>query len=135
MCIPIKAWSIECISALTSSLGKPMKMDDMTAKMCQSGVRRTDYARVLVEFEAKKVMKNEIKIKYIDNGKKCKSRRRTKEEIKAKFEAEEKLKKDNEEKAKKEFLERHNKNRNWNQQKKNGQIKVTDIDKNIEKGK
>ncbi|GJV97415.1 RNA-directed DNA polymerase, eukaryota, reverse transcriptase zinc-binding domain protein [Tanacetum coccineum] len=112
--------------------GKPMMMDDMTTKMCQSGVGRTDYARVLVEFKAKKVVKNEIKIEYIDIEKvkgtkevkvmydwkpeacshcnvfrhcveKCKSRPRTEEEIKSKFEAKEKVRKDNEEKAKKEF--------------------------------
>lgn len=72
MRIPMEAWSKEGISALTSCLGKPLMMDEVTARMCQHGIGRTDYARVLVEFEASKVMKNEIKIEYTDKEKKVK---------------------------------------------------------------
>nr|GEW85941.1 hypothetical protein [Tanacetum cinerariifolium] len=121
-----EAWSMKGKSALDSSLSKPMMMDYTITRMCQRGVRRTDYARVLVEFEAKKVVKNEIKIEYIDHEKvkgtkevkvmydwkpkacsycnvfghcveKCKSRPRTEEEIESKFKAKEKVRKDNEE--------------------------------------
>ncbi|GKE72164.1 zinc knuckle CX2CX4HX4C containing protein, partial [Tanacetum coccineum] len=63
--IPMGAWSIKGISAMASSIGKPMIMDEMTANMCQNGVGRTDYARVLVETEAKIELKEVIKIEYI----------------------------------------------------------------------
>ncbi|GJV10400.1 hypothetical protein Tco_1351941 [Tanacetum coccineum] len=36
--IPIEAWSVEGISALASSLSKPLVMDAMTANMCQYSV-------------------------------------------------------------------------------------------------
>ncbi|GJR32720.1 zinc knuckle CX2CX4HX4C containing protein [Tanacetum coccineum] len=56
--------SVEDISALASSIGKPMVMDEMTVNMCQYRVGRTDYARVLVEIDAKMELKEVIKIKY-----------------------------------------------------------------------
>ncbi|GKD71847.1 zinc knuckle CX2CX4HX4C containing protein [Tanacetum coccineum] len=59
--IPIEGWSMEGINALASSLGKPNIMDAITTYMCQFGVGRTDYARVLVEIKAKK---DAIKIEY-----------------------------------------------------------------------
>ena len=43
-------------------------MDDMTAKMCQLGIGKTDYARVLVELDAKKVVKDSIRIEYADKN-------------------------------------------------------------------
>ena len=67
--IPMEAWSVEGISAMASSLGKPLVMDSVTAHMCQFGVGRADYARVLVEVEAGKQMKSEIKIEYTDMNK------------------------------------------------------------------
>nr|GEV64654.1 zinc knuckle CX2CX4HX4C [Tanacetum cinerariifolium] len=35
--VPIEAWSVKGISALASSLGKPIIMDDMTARICAKG--------------------------------------------------------------------------------------------------
>ncbi|GKC33677.1 RNA-directed DNA polymerase, eukaryota, reverse transcriptase zinc-binding domain protein [Tanacetum coccineum] len=62
--VPLEAWSIEGISALASSLGKPIMMDTMTANMCYKGVGKFEYARVLVEIDAEKEIKREIKIQY-----------------------------------------------------------------------
>ncbi|PWA47965.1 hypothetical protein CTI12_AA494240 [Artemisia annua] len=142
---------IENVLALTSCLGKPLMMDEMTARMCQQGVGRTDYARVLVELEANKVMKSDIKIEYTDkDGKvkclkmvnvmydwkpelcshcyvfghsyeKCSNRPRTEEENKLQKEAEEKEKKNKEAKDRIEYEERQNRNRNGQQQKRNPQ--------------
>ncbi|PWA90585.1 hypothetical protein CTI12_AA093830 [Artemisia annua] len=58
--VPLEAWSLKGISALASSLGKPMVMDSMIASMCYKGVGSLDYARVLVEIDAEKEIKNEI---------------------------------------------------------------------------
>ncbi|GKD25977.1 RNA-directed DNA polymerase, eukaryota, reverse transcriptase zinc-binding domain protein, partial [Tanacetum coccineum] len=63
--IPMEAWSMEGISALASSLGKPKIMDEMTANMCQFGVGRTDFARVLVEIDVKEDLKDVTKIDYM----------------------------------------------------------------------
>ena len=41
-------------------------MDSMTATMCRKGFGRLDYARVLVEIEAVKEVKNTIEIPYKD---------------------------------------------------------------------
>ncbi|GJX24009.1 RNA-directed DNA polymerase, eukaryota, reverse transcriptase zinc-binding domain protein [Tanacetum coccineum] len=51
--ILMEAWSTECISSLASILGKPLIMDNMTARRCQFGEGRMDFARVLVEFDVK----------------------------------------------------------------------------------
>ncbi|GKA78627.1 RNA-directed DNA polymerase, eukaryota, reverse transcriptase zinc-binding domain protein [Tanacetum coccineum] len=63
--IPMKAWSMEESSALASSLGKTKIMEEMTVNMCQFGVGRTDFARVLVEIDAKEDLKDVIKIDYM----------------------------------------------------------------------
>ncbi|GJV19201.1 zinc knuckle CX2CX4HX4C containing protein [Tanacetum coccineum] len=52
--VPLEAWSVDGISALASSLGKPMLMDTMTATMCHKGVGNFKYARVLMEMDADK---------------------------------------------------------------------------------
>ncbi|GKB08859.1 RNA-directed DNA polymerase, eukaryota, reverse transcriptase zinc-binding domain protein [Tanacetum coccineum] len=49
--LPMEAWSTEGISALASSLRKPLIIDNMTARRCQYGEGRLDFARVLVEFD------------------------------------------------------------------------------------
>nr|GEW43884.1 hypothetical protein [Tanacetum cinerariifolium] len=59
--VPLEAWSIEGISALTSSLGMLMIMDTMTASMCHSGIGRMDFARVLVEMDVVKEFKRKLK--------------------------------------------------------------------------
>ena len=66
--IPFEAWSMKRVSALASSLGKPMVMDSMTASMCYSGVGNIDYARVLVEIDAEKEIRNEIEVQYCHNS-------------------------------------------------------------------
>ncbi|GJW96778.1 RNA-directed DNA polymerase, eukaryota, reverse transcriptase zinc-binding domain protein [Tanacetum coccineum] len=60
------------ISALASSLGKPVVMDWMTANMCHKGIGNLSYARVLVEMDAAKELKNEIEIHYVNKNKKIK---------------------------------------------------------------
>ncbi|GKB20764.1 RNA-directed DNA polymerase, eukaryota, reverse transcriptase zinc-binding domain protein, partial [Tanacetum coccineum] len=62
--VPMEAWSVKRISALASSLGKPIIMDEMTARMCEKGEGRLSFARVLIEIEAGKPMKEEIKVIY-----------------------------------------------------------------------
>nr|GEY60325.1 translocase of chloroplast 34, chloroplastic isoform X2 [Tanacetum cinerariifolium] len=50
--VPLEAWSIKGISTISSRLGMPVKMDNMTAEMCKEGSERLGYARVLVEIDA-----------------------------------------------------------------------------------
>nr|GFD24119.1 RNA-directed DNA polymerase, eukaryota, reverse transcriptase zinc-binding domain protein [Tanacetum cinerariifolium] len=45
--VPLEAWSIKGISTISSRLGMPVKMDNMTAEMCKEGSERLGYARVL----------------------------------------------------------------------------------------
>lgn len=54
------------LSAIASSIGIPIIMDTMTANVCQNGVGRTEYARVLVEVDARKEFKNQIELQYRD---------------------------------------------------------------------
>ncbi|GKC45013.1 zinc knuckle CX2CX4HX4C containing protein [Tanacetum coccineum] len=54
MCnVPWEAWTVKGISVLASRIGKPMIMDVVTASMCQEGIGRTGFARVLVEVSCK----------------------------------------------------------------------------------
>nr|GEW59043.1 hypothetical protein [Tanacetum cinerariifolium] len=53
--------------ALTSSVGKPIIMDDMTARICAKGEGRINFARVLIEVEAVKGLKKEIEVAYKGN--------------------------------------------------------------------
>ncbi|PWA80613.1 hypothetical protein CTI12_AA195220 [Artemisia annua] len=62
--VPMEAWSMDGISAMASSPGTPILMDNMTTHMCQFGVGRPDYARVLIEFGATKNLKKCINIQY-----------------------------------------------------------------------
>lgn len=151
MNIPMEAWSLKGISALASSLGKPLMMDEMTARMCQNGTGRSDYARVMVEFEACKIMKDEIKIEYTDKEKKvkgtkmvdvlydwkpegcthckvfghcfekCNARPRTVDEIKEKAVEEERVKCLNEAKVAENNEGKHDNQGNWQKQRKYGQ--------------
>nr|GEU85615.1 hypothetical protein [Tanacetum cinerariifolium] len=65
---PWMAWSVKEISALASGLGKLILMDTMTAKMCHKRIGSLGFARVLVEIDAAKDLKNEIEIQYIDKS-------------------------------------------------------------------
>ncbi|GKA33100.1 RNA-directed DNA polymerase, eukaryota, reverse transcriptase zinc-binding domain protein, partial [Tanacetum coccineum] len=62
--VPMEAWSVKGISALASSVGKPIIMDEITTKMCMTGVGRVGFARVLVEIDAEKGIKDRIEIIY-----------------------------------------------------------------------
>nr|GEZ68719.1 hypothetical protein [Tanacetum cinerariifolium] len=62
--VPLEAWFVEGLSAIASSIGKPIVMDSMTAIMCSNGMGRFEYARVLVEIDAKKEVKEEIELQY-----------------------------------------------------------------------
>ncbi|GJY40805.1 RNA-directed DNA polymerase, eukaryota, reverse transcriptase zinc-binding domain protein [Tanacetum coccineum] len=66
--VPLEAWSVEGISAIASSLGKPMMMDANTAAMCHKGIGNFDFAKVLVEIDARKELKKEIVIQYRDKN-------------------------------------------------------------------
>ncbi|GJY17405.1 RNA-directed DNA polymerase, eukaryota, reverse transcriptase zinc-binding domain protein [Tanacetum coccineum] len=65
--VPLEAWTSKGIRTQASGLGKPITMDDMTAKMCQYEKGRIGYARVLVKVSAEKEFKDFIKIEYMDN--------------------------------------------------------------------
>ncbi|PWA51414.1 hypothetical protein CTI12_AA464290 [Artemisia annua] len=62
----------ETVVAIASSIGIPKIMDQVTASMCQLGVGKTYYARVLVEVDAGKELKSTIKIEYVDKDKNVK---------------------------------------------------------------
>nr|GEY47690.1 ATPase, F1/V1/A1 complex, alpha/beta subunit, zinc knuckle CX2CX4HX4C [Tanacetum cinerariifolium] len=65
--VPMEVWSLKCISTLASSIGKPIIMDDMIAKICAKGEGRMSFARVLVEVEVGKDLKKEIEVMYKGN--------------------------------------------------------------------
>ncbi|PWA95356.1 hypothetical protein CTI12_AA050890 [Artemisia annua] len=130
MNVPMEAWSKEGISAMASCLGKPKLMDFMTAKMCQLGVGRSDYARVLVELNANGI--KEIKVVYdwkpecCNHCKvfghcveKCSIRPRTDEEKRAIAEANEKAKQAKEQKQNEEFKVVQQRRMNGQNQKRN----------------
>ncbi|PWA40382.1 hypothetical protein CTI12_AA568030 [Artemisia annua] len=66
--VPLEAWTVKGLSAITSGLGKPLMMDKTTARMCHMGTGNIGYARVLVEIQANKELKDKIEIKYKSNG-------------------------------------------------------------------
>lgn len=76
----MEAWSVEGISAIASSIGRPRIMDQATANMCKMGIGKISYARVLVEIEASKELKNTVKIEYIDKDKNVKGSKEVKVE-------------------------------------------------------
>lgn len=44
-------------------------MDTMTSKMCNQGIERLGYARVLIELDAKKGVQDTIEVHYCDKDK------------------------------------------------------------------
>ncbi|GKB24961.1 RNA-directed DNA polymerase, eukaryota, reverse transcriptase zinc-binding domain protein [Tanacetum coccineum] len=62
--IPLEAWTKDGISAMASSLGKPLRMDNITAQACVAERGRAEFARVLVEFEVKKDFKEHMLSKF-----------------------------------------------------------------------
>ncbi|GJX70664.1 zinc knuckle CX2CX4HX4C containing protein [Tanacetum coccineum] len=70
MCnVPHEAWTFKGISALASRIGKPIIMDVVTAQICQVGMVRTGYARVLVEVNAQKEFPAKIVVAYKNKDK------------------------------------------------------------------
>ncbi|GJT45699.1 hypothetical protein Tco_0954414 [Tanacetum coccineum] len=67
-----EAWSIKGISTISSRLGRPIMMHQMTDDMCNRGTGRLGYARVLVEIEASKGFLDNIEINYVDKQNKKK---------------------------------------------------------------
>ncbi|GJU81561.1 RNA-directed DNA polymerase, eukaryota, reverse transcriptase zinc-binding domain protein [Tanacetum coccineum] len=123
--IPMEAWSMEGISALASSIGKAMIMDEMTASMCHNGVGRTDYARVLVEIDAKVELKETCTHCNVFSHcfGKCIKRPRTDEEKQAIKDAEQIAEKEKSVKQNK-FVEVQNRKKNNQSMFKNGQQKI-----------
>nr|GEU94883.1 hypothetical protein [Tanacetum cinerariifolium] len=64
----MEAWTTKGISVIRSSIGRPLIMDSMTAYVCKNGVGRTEYARVLVETDASKGLKELVKLQYRDKN-------------------------------------------------------------------
>ncbi|GJU66834.1 ribonuclease H-like domain-containing protein [Tanacetum coccineum] len=62
--VPMKAWSVKGISALASCLGKPIIIDEVTTRMCVTSVGRIRFARVLIEIDAGKEIKDRIEVMY-----------------------------------------------------------------------
>nr|GEU99130.1 hypothetical protein [Tanacetum cinerariifolium] len=60
----IEAWSVKGISALASSIGKPVIMDEVTIKICVTRICRIGFARLLMEIDAEKGIKDKAKIMY-----------------------------------------------------------------------
>ncbi|GKB60711.1 RNA-directed DNA polymerase, eukaryota, reverse transcriptase zinc-binding domain protein [Tanacetum coccineum] len=71
--VPLEAWNVRGISALASRLGRPIKMDQVTAEMCREGTGRLWYARVLVEVNADDEFFDKIEINYVDEMKQVKN--------------------------------------------------------------
>ncbi|GKC06886.1 hypothetical protein Tco_0998496 [Tanacetum coccineum] len=69
-------------SALVSSLGKPIIMDDMTTKMCLKREGRIGFARVLVEFDAGKCLRIRLTLLFGHEEKRCKLNKKDKIEEK-----------------------------------------------------
>ncbi|GKB96331.1 RNA-directed DNA polymerase, eukaryota, reverse transcriptase zinc-binding domain protein, partial [Tanacetum coccineum] len=65
---PFEAWSAKGISALASRIGKPLIMDAVTAGMCQDGMVRKGFARVLVKVDALKELPSKIDVAYKNKG-------------------------------------------------------------------
>nr|GEU43275.1 reverse transcriptase domain-containing protein [Tanacetum cinerariifolium] len=69
------AWTKEGKSALASSLGKPLRMDNITTQNCKDEKGRAEYARVLVEFYVDKgcrILVGWDKDKFLGADKDCK---------------------------------------------------------------
>ncbi|GKE08902.1 hypothetical protein Tco_1412453 [Tanacetum coccineum] len=58
--VPLEAWSIKGISTISSRLGRPIMMDQITLVMCKEGSGRFGYARVLVKVDASKSLLDKV---------------------------------------------------------------------------
>ncbi|PWA67687.1 zinc knuckle CX2CX4HX4C [Artemisia annua] len=59
-----EVWCTKGLSALASKIGKPLIMGAMTSRMCNQGVGRLGFARVLVEVNACKGLEEYIDVLY-----------------------------------------------------------------------
>ncbi|GJU88955.1 RNA-directed DNA polymerase, eukaryota, reverse transcriptase zinc-binding domain protein [Tanacetum coccineum] len=78
--MPMEAWTNIGISVIASCLGKPKIMDSMTTYVCKSRMGRTEFARMLVEIEAVKGLKEEIELQYRDKDQAVKGTKKVKVE-------------------------------------------------------
>ncbi|GJR86259.1 RNA-directed DNA polymerase, eukaryota, reverse transcriptase zinc-binding domain protein [Tanacetum coccineum] len=62
--LPLEAWMVKGISSIASSLGKPLIMDKVTTQMCTEGIGRIEFARLLMEMNAKTNLKDRIELCY-----------------------------------------------------------------------
>ncbi|GJX79296.1 nucleotide-diphospho-sugar transferase [Tanacetum coccineum] len=58
----MEAWTTKGISAINSSIGRQLIMDNMIAYVCKNGVGSTEYVRVLVEIDASKGLKKLVEL-------------------------------------------------------------------------
>ncbi|GJY95061.1 RNA-directed DNA polymerase, eukaryota, reverse transcriptase zinc-binding domain protein [Tanacetum coccineum] len=70
--VPLEAWSIKGINAISSRLGRPLMMDKITSEMCKAGSGRLGFARVLVEVDVSKEFLEKNEINYVDGQEKVK---------------------------------------------------------------
>ncbi|GJX36852.1 RNA-directed DNA polymerase, eukaryota, reverse transcriptase zinc-binding domain protein [Tanacetum coccineum] len=64
--VPMEAWGVEGLIVVASSVGKPIIMDYMTAKVCKTRTGRTEYARILIEISVEKGFKENVELQYRD---------------------------------------------------------------------
>ncbi|GJV80035.1 hypothetical protein Tco_1515905 [Tanacetum coccineum] len=69
--------STERLSAMDSSVGKPIIMDYMIANVCNNEVGRIEYTRILIEVSDEKGFKDSVELHLMQ----CNKRERTTEEI------------------------------------------------------
>ncbi|GJX30736.1 putative reverse transcriptase domain-containing protein [Tanacetum coccineum] len=74
----MEAWTTKDISAISSSIGRQLIMDNMIAYVCKNGVGRTEYARVLVEIDASKGLKELVELQYRDKNQNVKGTKNVK---------------------------------------------------------
>nr|GEU53710.1 zinc knuckle CX2CX4HX4C [Tanacetum cinerariifolium] len=60
--VPLVAWSIRGINAISSRLGRRLMMDKITSGICKAGSGRSGFARVLAEVDASKELLEKIEI-------------------------------------------------------------------------
>ncbi|GKD59670.1 RNA-directed DNA polymerase, eukaryota, reverse transcriptase zinc-binding domain protein [Tanacetum coccineum] len=65
--VPLETWSIKRINTISSRLGKPLMMDQITTDMCNKGTGRLRHARVLVEIEVANGFLDSIEINYVND--------------------------------------------------------------------
>ncbi|GKE28450.1 RNA-directed DNA polymerase, eukaryota, reverse transcriptase zinc-binding domain protein [Tanacetum coccineum] len=76
--LPMEAWTTKGISVVSSSMGRPLIMDSMTAYVCKNGVGRTKYGRVTYDWKPPVCSHCLV---FGHDHKNCKVRVRTTEEI------------------------------------------------------